>query len=109
MPIKQLTPMSEIDRYTEEQLERLKQVLIRNLMYIGETVLNRARSTNSYKDRTGNLRSSIGYVITVDGRIIRTSAFQTVKQGKEGSSTGSAYVKRLVRQFPKGICLIVVA
>ena len=35
MPIKQLTPMSEIDRYTEEQLERLKQVLIRNLMYIG--------------------------------------------------------------------------
>lgn len=109
MPIKQLTPMSEIDRYTEEQLERLKQVLIRNLMYIGETVLNRARSTNSYKDRTGNLRSSIGYVITVDGRIIRISAFQTVKQGKEGSSTGSAYVKRLVRQFPKGICLIVVA
>ena len=106
MPIKQLTPMSEIDRYTEEQLERLKQVLFRNLMYIGETVLNRARSTNSYKDRTGNLRSSIGYV---DGRIIRTSAFQTVKQGKEGSSTGSAYVKRLVRQFPKGICLIVVA
>lgn len=45
MPITQLTPMSEIDRYTEQQLERLKQVLIRNLMYIGETVLNRARST----------------------------------------------------------------
>ena len=41
MPITQLTPMSEIDRYTEQQLERLKQVLIRNLMYIGETVLNR--------------------------------------------------------------------
>mgnify|MGYP007071180154 CR=1 FL=1 len=33
MPITQLTPMSEIDRYTEQQLERLKQVLIRNLMY----------------------------------------------------------------------------
>ena len=91
MPITQLTPMSEIDRYTEQQLERLKQVLIRNLMYIGETVLNRARSTNSYKDRTGNLRSSIGYVITVDGRIIHSSSFQTVKQGKDGSSMGMYY------------------
>ena len=101
MPITQLTPMSEIDRYTEQQLERLKQVLIRNLMYIGETVLNRARSTNSYKDRTGNLRSSIGYVITVDGRIIQ--------QGKDGSSKGAAYVKSLARKFPQGICLIVVA
>ncbi|WP_373190558.1 MULTISPECIES: hypothetical protein [Bacteroides] len=109
MPIRQLTPMSEIDRYTEQQLERLKQVLIRNLMYIGETVLNRARSTNSYKDRTGNLRSSIGYVITIDGRIIHSSNFQTVKQGKKGSSKGSAYVKSLARKFPQGICLIVVA
>lgn len=109
MPITQLTPMSEIDRYTEQQLERLKQVLIRNLMYIGETVLNRARSTNSYKDHTGNLRSSIGYVITVDGRIIHSSSFQTVKQGKDGSSKGAAYVKSLARKFPQGICLIVVA
>lgn len=102
MPITQLTPMSEIDRYTEQQLERLKQVLIRNLMYIGETVLNRARSTNSYKDRTGNLRSSIGYVITVDGRIIHSSSFQTVKQGKDGSSKGAAYVKSLARKIPAG-------
>lgn len=109
MPIRQLTPMTEIDRYTEEQLERLKQLIIRNLMYVGETVLNRARSTNSYKDQTGNLRSSIGYVITVDGRVVHSSSFQSVKQGKKGSSTGAAYVKSLVRQFPKGICLLVVA
>ena len=71
-------------------------------MYIGETVLNRARSTNSYKDRTGNLRSSIGYVITVDGRIIHSSSFQTVKQGKDGSSNGAAYVKSLARKIPAG-------
>lgn len=102
MPITQLTPMSEIDRYTEQQLERLKQVLIRNLMYIGETVLNRARSTNSYKDRTGNLRSSIGYVITVDGRIIHSSSFQTVKQGKDGSSKRGSVCEKPRKKIPAG-------
>lgn len=55
MPIRQLTPMSEIDRYTEQELKRLQTVLIRSLQYCGEQVLNKARSTNSYKDQTGNL------------------------------------------------------
>ena len=109
MPIKQLTPMSEIDRYTEEQLERLKQVLIRNLMYIGETVLNRARSTNSYKDRTGNLRSSIGYVIVKGRRIVSMSSFDTVKGGGEGSSTGKKLAEDLGAMFPNDYALVVVA
>lgn len=109
MPIRQITPMSEIDRYTELQLERLQTALLRTLKYIGETVLNRARSTNSYKDQTGNLRSSLGYVISVDGRVAYLSNFNVVKQGKDGTEQGAAFAKRLVRKFPKGICLIVVA
>lgn len=109
MPIRQLTPMSEIDRYTEERLERLQTALIRTLQYIGETVLNRARSTNSYKDQTGNLRSSIGYVIAVDGRVVYQSDFKTVKSGQDGTEQGAAFAKKLVRRFPKGVCLLVVA
>lgn len=101
--------MSEIDRYTELQLERLQTALIRTLKYIGEMVLNRARSTNSYKDQTGNLRSSLGYVISVDGQVVYLSNFNTVKQGKDGTEQGAKFAKRLVRRFPKGVCLIVVA
>jgi hypothetical protein len=109
MPIKQITPMSAIDSYTEEQLNLIRENLIRTMLYIGETVLNTARSTNSYRDQTGNLRSSLGYAISIDGKIIRQSDFKTVKQGGEGSKEGAAFVKKLVRKFPKGICLIVVA
>ena len=87
--------MSEIDRYTEQELKRLQTVLIRSLQYCGEQVLNTARSTNSYKDQTGNLRSSLGYVVAVDGRV--------------GSEKGAAFAKKLVRRFPHGVCLIVVA
>lgn len=109
MPIRQITPMSEIDRYTEQKLKVLEQAVIRTLTYCGELCLNVARSTNSYKDQTGNLRSSIGYVVTVDGRIVNQSDFETVKKGGDGSKQGAAFAKQLVRRFPKGICLIVVA
>ena len=109
MPIKQITPMSEIDRYTEQKLKGLEQAVIRTLTYCGEVCLNVARSTNSYKDQTGNLRSSIGYVVAVDGRIVNQSDFETVKKGGDGSKQGAAFAKQLVRRFPKGVCLIVVA
>lgn len=109
MPIRQITPMSEIDRYTEQKLRGLEQAVIRTLAYCGELCLNVARSTNSYKDQTGNLRSSIGYVVAVDGRIVSQSDFETVKKGGDGSKQGAAFAKQLVRRFPKGICLIVVA
>ena len=109
MPIRQITPMSEIDRYTEQRLRGLEQAVIRTLTYCGEVCLNVARSTNSYKDQTGNLRSSIGYVVAVDGRIVNQSDFETVKKGGNGSKQGAAFAKQLVRRFPKGVCLIVVA
>ena len=109
MPIRQITPMSEIDRYTEQRLRGLEQAVIRTLAYCGELCLNVARSTNSYKDQTGNLRSSIGYVVAVDGRIVSQSNFEAVKEGGQGSKQGAAFAKQLVRRFPKGICLIVVA
>ena len=109
MPIRQITPMSEIDRYTEQRLRGLEQAVIRTLAYCGELCLNVARSTNSYKDQTGNLRSSIGYVVAVDGRIVSQSSLETVKEGGQGSKQGAAFAKQLVRRFPKGICLIVVA
>ena len=73
MGAKQITPMSEVDAYLEEQIQRIEQQTIYNLSYVGERCLNEARSTNSYKDQTGNLRSSIGYVIVKDGTILLPS------------------------------------
>ena len=109
MPITQLTPMSEIERYTEEQIERLKIYILRTFMYIGEACLNKARSTDSYKDQTGNLRSSIGYIITADGRVIKSSDFAIVKSGSQGAKDGLAYAKKVAKEFPQSVCLIVVA
>lgn len=109
MPIKRLTPTTEIDRYIAGRVEAIKKALVYNLCAVGEQVLNAARLTNSYKDQTGNLRSSIGYVVAVDGEIVQMSSFDTVKEGREGSRVGKEYAMQLVRDFPHGIVLIVVA
>lgn len=109
MPIKRLTPTTEIDRYIVGRVEAIKRALVYNLCAVGEQVLNAARLTNSYKDQTGNLRSSIGYVVAVDGEIVQMSSFDTVKEGREGSRGGKEYAMQLVRDFPHGIVLIVVA
>lgn len=109
MPIKRLTPPSQIGRFIEAEVDRLKTALVHNLCAIGEQVLNAARLTNSYKDQTGNLRSSIGHVVAVDGEIVQMSSFDVVKEGGEGAKVGRAYAMKLVRDFPKGIVLIVVA
>ena len=109
MPIKRLTPPAEIDRFIEAEVERLKTALVYNLCAIGEQVLNAARLTNSYKDQTGNLRSSIGYVVSVDGEIVQMSSFDVVKEGGDGAKGGKASATQLVADFPQGIVLIVVA
>lgn len=109
MPIRQVTPTSEINDFIERRLDIWIKLLVRNFSIVGEKVLNAARSTDSYKDQTGNLRSSIGYVVVVDGEVVTLSNFEVVKQGKQGSISGREYAKELARKFPKGIVLIVCA
>ena len=109
MPIKNLTPEGAISEFIGQQVERVTSALIYNLCAVGEQVLNQARSPNSYKDQTGNLRSSIGYVVAVDGEVVQSSNFEVVKDGADGSRDGKSYALELVKQFPEGIVLIVVA
>lgn len=109
MGIRQVTTEAEINGYIESTLEIWRKLIIRNLLYVGEQVLNAARSTDSYKDQTGNLRSSLGYVLVEDGQIVKFSSFETVKQGQDGSKAGAEYAKQLAAQYPTGIVLIVCA
>ncbi|EJW95954.1 hypothetical protein EVA_15940 [gut metagenome] len=101
--------MGEIERYTEQRLERFKQALIRGLQVIGERCVNKARMDGNYTDQTGNLRSSIGYVISVDGNVSFMSNFIPVKGGDYGIRKGKKFARKLAKEFPQGICLIVVA
>lgn len=109
MGIKQVTPMGDIEAYIAECIKRQNMAIIHNLRYIGETCINMARNGRTYHDITGNLRSSIGYIIMIDGRVDTMSAFEVIKNGAKGASDGKKFIKELMRKFPKGVILIVAA
>lgn len=99
MPITKLTPDSMVSQTMQDGLLRLEQAMVYNLCYVGEQCLNAARSTNSYKDQTGNLRSSLGYIVVSNGKVVTMSSFATVKGGSAGSANGRKYVESSSRNF----------
>ena len=124
MPVRLTTPEDEIMRQIEEDAERWREALIMNLAVIGEKCVNHARMLQSmsradpraklphqpnYIDDTGNLRSSIGYVLVVDGQIVTMSSFEPIKGGTQGSKEGKSFAESLARNHPNDIALIVVA
>lgn len=103
------TIQEEIERELMGSVERIKEAVIYNLQAIGQKCVDEARMKGSYKDQTGNLRSSTGYVLVVDGEIVSESAFDVVKDGQTGSDEGKAFAESIVKDYPTGIALVVVA
>lgn len=104
--------MSEVDAYLKAKAERIQMLTIRALAYLGEQCVRLARDRApelSWIDHTGNLRSSIGYIISHKGNIIQYSDFQQVKQGSEGTKTGKDFAAEIAKQFSNEYVLVVVA
>lgn len=73
----------------------------RTLQYLGEETVRFARdraAEDSWIDRTGNLRSSIGYVIVDGAHKVAQSDFQSVGNSTEGSTTGQEYAEEVARR-----------
>lgn len=90
----------------------IEQIVIARLQYLGEKCVNMARSLDTYKDQTGNLRNSIGYVIAKDG-IVKKDNFKKTKTGIEssenGEQIGKALALKIVSENTRGFILVVTA
>ncbi len=109
MPITDSTNWNAVNAFIRERMERQRTVILRRLAAAGEQAVNAARTGHGYTDRTGNLTSSVGYVIVEDGTVVQESSFETVMDGAKGSSEGRAFAESLAARYPAGIVLIVVA
>lgn len=109
MPVKLTTPRSAFDMAIDEITEQAENAIINILMYVGESCITEARDNGSYMDQTGNLRSSIGYVVVNNGKIVGMKVCEQVKDGTEGKGKAESYMTRLASEHSTGICLIVVA
>ncbi len=81
------------------------------MQMLGEMCVTHARSVPAsigFTDQTGNLRSSIGYMVFVDGVAVHES-FDQVQEGLEGVKTGQNLAKKWGAKYTHGVCLVVTA
>ncbi len=112
MGIRMTTKLSEMHDMLIREAERVERLTIRALSKLGEQCVTKIRDRagdKSWYDQTGNLRSSVGYVIAHNKNIIQYSTFNQVKQGSEGVKTGKDLAKELAKRYSNNYVLIVVA
>lgn len=112
MGIRMTTKLSEMHDMLIREAERVERLTIRALSKLGEQCVTKIRDRSgdkSWYDQTGNLRSSVGYVIAHNKNIIQYSTFNQVKQGSEGVKTGKDLAKELAKRYSNNYVLIVVA
>ena len=112
MGIRMTTKLSEVHDMLMREAERVERLTIRALSKLGEQCVTKIRDRagdKSWYDQTGNLRSSVGYVIAHNKNIIQYSTFNQVNQGSEGVKTGKDLAKELAKRYSNNYVLIVVA
>ncbi|MDB0676045.1 hypothetical protein [Barnesiella intestinihominis] len=112
MGIRMTTKLSEVNDMLMREAERVERLTIRALSKLGEQCVTKIRDRagdKSWYDQTGNLRSSVGYVIAHNKNIIQYSTFNQVKQGSEGVKTGKDLAEELAKRYSNNYVLIVVA
>lgn len=92
---------------------KLIDLLVKNMCYIGETCIKIARERGDYNDITGNLRSSIGYIVLSSGTVKQYGAPEQ-KAGKSGDgaagvAAGNALLSKLKAEYPYGVVLVLCA
>jgi len=107
------TDMRKLKAGLQAKMKDIANELIKQLCYIGEECIKIARTNGSYGDVTGNLRSSIGYVVLYDGKPVQYGASKQYAgkkgNGEAGPPAAEALLNELQAKFPWGIVLIVCA
>lgn len=101
----------EVERWFDHYVDRAEERIYRLLQRAGEEFVKIARKKGNYQDRTGNLRSSIGYVIVKDGDIL-TENYELSEGGRErypGMREAKRLVSGLASVYSDGWVLIGVA
>lgn len=91
MGIKPNFSNKDLDKLNQFIIDDTLQKCIKAYLYLGENVVAHAKQSVGFMDQTGNLRSSIGYVLFVNG--------QVYKEFYEGRALGTSEGKQFAREL----------
>ena len=101
---------ADIEKRLKAFLSEVELLQIEALQELGEMCIEHARNipaNQGFQDQTGNLRSSIGYMVFKNGVAVHT-AYDKVMAGSDGAMKGEALAKK-VGEGKQGISLVVTA
>lgn len=111
MGIKARFTADDIKRYMKLKSDQVDQAIISRLKSIGNYFVDSSRNNNTYMDYTGNLRSSIAYVILKNG-VILFGNYKLSERGSDkahGVATAKQVIETLGLGLSKGYVLLCVA
>ena len=109
-----LTPLfsgDDVERWFDHFQDRAEEKIFKLLSAGGEKFVEIARKKGSYHDQTGNLRSSIGYIIAIDGEIVSEN-FEESEKGSDkntGKVKGRQVAEDISLSYPNGYIIVGVA
>lgn len=106
------TKTPELDACFSKIIAETDAKVLDMLAALGERCMDMSRrrmETDTFFNRMGNLRSSIGYAVAKDGQICKLSGFQVVLDGFDGANKGKAFATELAGSHSHGYSLDVVA
>lgn len=112
MGVELKTPLKAVSVFLDTVLDILGDEIIKALSSLGDKCVRIARDRTedeSWYNRSGNLRSSIGDAVYADGRKVISSAFAQVLGGIEGSERGRRMIDELATVYSGIYALAVVA
>lgn len=117
MPIKASDSIKKLDAYLDQCQQIALDYTYEAFAYLAEACVNRIRdrsAEDSWNDQTGNLRSSIGYIITINGQQAESGGFKPTNapngNGAKGQKTGAEYAESIIPRYSSTpIALVVVA
>ena len=109
-----MTPLftyDELEKWLDRFQSKAEDKMLVFLQAGGEKFIQVARRIGSYKDQTGNLRSSVGYVIAKDGEVIKEN-FKESDKGTDkttGKHKGHRLAEEISLSYTGGYVLVGVA
>lgn len=101
----------EIDKMMKATLKLTLSELNRVGLEFVTSARQKAKSDGGFDDQTGNLRSSIGFIVVYDGKIVHEN-FALSDDGTErheGLQRGRSFANKVGEESPVGYALILVA
>ena len=111
MPIEPKFNPADVKGRFDKFIEVIEKRQIKRLQYLGEMCATRAKevpASEGFMDQTGNLRSSIGYMVFKNGIAVH-EGYPVTKEGAEGVKAGQMLAAKIGSKYKQGICLVVTA